>query len=266
MVFYILKPHIFLYHDYLAIKDSISSIISQNKFFMVGFAVAVTGAPGAGKSTLSYGLFQWFTAIKRECAVINLDPGAEVFPYKEACDVDIRDLITVEGLLEDLGPNGALVYAMEYLLKNIDWLKEQCDPLIEQGKFLIFDCPGQIELYAHHSVMKDLFAIMSKDWQVHCCSVQMVDSHHIADASKYIAVLLVCLSSMINLEMPMIHVLSKIDLVEQFGKLGKKGILTGLFDYFLYRFSIGLLCRCHGFRIFIEPSASRSFFRTHAKS
>jgi GTPase SAR1 family protein len=184
-----------------------------------GFGVVVTGSPGAGKSTLCYGLWQWFNATQRVCAVINLDPGADYIAYRDVCQVDVRDLVNTRELEQDLGPNGALVFAMEHVLENVEWLKERCDELIQQGCFLIFDCPGQIELYTHHSVVRDLFAKISRDWNVQLCAVQMVDSHHIADASKYISVLLVCLSSMINLEMPMVHVLSKIDLVEQFGKL-----------------------------------------------
>jgi GTPase SAR1 family protein len=190
-----------------------------------GFGVVVTGAPGAGKSTLCYGLYQWFTATNRPCAVINLDPGAQVIPYQEVCQVDVRDLVTVEDLAQQLGPNGALVFAMEHLRENVDWLKEQCLELVREGRFLIFDCPGQIELYTHHVVVKELFAEMGREWNVQLCAVQMVDSHHVADASKYISVLMVCLSAMINLELPMVHVLSKIDLVEQFGKLGKREIL-----------------------------------------
>ena len=54
--------------------------------------------------------------------VINLDPAAETFKYR--CDIDIRDLITLEDVMEEmhLGPNGGLVYCLEYLLLNIEWL------------------------------------------------------------------------------------------------------------------------------------------------
>jgi len=52
--------------------------------------------------------------------VVNLDPAAEKFDYR--CDIDIRDLITVDDVKEEmeLGPNGALVFCLEYLLDNID--------------------------------------------------------------------------------------------------------------------------------------------------
>lgn len=60
--------------------------------------------------------------LKRRIFIINLDPAAEHFKYR--CDVDIRDLIGIDDVMEELGlgPNGALVYCLEYLLMNMDWL------------------------------------------------------------------------------------------------------------------------------------------------
>jgi hypothetical protein len=51
--------------------------------------------------------------MKRTVKVINLDPAAETYKYK--CDIDVRELIKVTDVMEKLklGPNGALVYAME---------------------------------------------------------------------------------------------------------------------------------------------------------
>lgn len=42
----------------------------------------------------------------------------------------------------DLGPNGAMLYCLEYLEKNVDWLVEKLDGLTQ--KYLIFDFPGQV--------------------------------------------------------------------------------------------------------------------------
>ena len=60
--------------------------------------------------------------LKRRILIVNLDPAAEHFKYK--CDIDIRDLIGLDDVMEELklGPNGALIYCMEYLLLNLDWL------------------------------------------------------------------------------------------------------------------------------------------------
>lgn len=43
----------------------------------------------------------------------------------------------------ELGPNGGLVYCMEYLLDNMDWLKDELDEF-DDDEYIIFDCPGQV--------------------------------------------------------------------------------------------------------------------------
>jgi hypothetical protein len=44
----------------------------------------------------------------------------------------------------ELGPNGSLLFCVEYLMQNQEWLKEQLDGVIRQDDYVIFDCPGQI--------------------------------------------------------------------------------------------------------------------------
>lgn len=46
-----------------------------------------------------------------------------------------------------------------------------------------------------------------------------MDSHYCADASKFIAVMLTSVTTMLQLELPAINVLSKVDLIEQYGEL-----------------------------------------------
>eukprot|EP00957_Ditylum_brightwellii_P108138 8249656-Ditylum_brightwellii.AAC.1 len=90
---------------------------------------------------------------RRNVHVANLDPAAENFKYDVA--FDIRDLISVDDVMEELGlgPNGSLIYCMEYLLENLDWLQDELDNF-DDDEYLILDCPGQIELYTHIPVMR----------------------------------------------------------------------------------------------------------------
>ena len=50
-------------------------------------------------------------------------------------------------------------------------------------------------------------------------AVHLVDAHLCTDPAKYISALLLSLSTMLHLELPHINLLSKIDLIEQYGKL-----------------------------------------------
>lgn len=54
-------------------------------------------------------------------------------------------------------------------------------------------------------------------------AVHLVDSHYCADPAKFISVLCTSLSTMLHVELPHVNVLSKMDLIEQYGKLGKFG-------------------------------------------
>jgi GTPase SAR1 family protein len=86
--------------------------------------------------------------IKRPAFVINLDPAAEKFSYQPL--IDIRQLITLEDVMEELhlGPNGGLVYCMEYLLENFDWLEEEVGSEWED-EYIIIDCPGKFLMYIY---------------------------------------------------------------------------------------------------------------------
>jgi len=88
------------------------------------FAQLVIGPPGSGKSTYCDGMQQFMSAIGRKCSVVNLDPANEHTSYTTA--LDVRDLITLEEVMEaeELGPNGGVLYALEELEHNIEWLEE----------------------------------------------------------------------------------------------------------------------------------------------
>ena len=88
-------------------------------------------------------------------------------------DEDIRDLISLEDAVDEmkLGPNGGLVFCIEYLSENMEWLEDELSQFDEDGYF-IFDCPGnaycvffisgQIELFTHFSFLGDITTRLSE--------------------------------------------------------------------------------------------------------
>ncbi|KAJ3292599.1 GPN-loop GTPase 2 [Borealophlyctis nickersoniae] len=159
---------------------------------------------------------QFYEATKRPVAIVNLDPANDVLPYTPA--IDIAELITLEDCMEEfgLGPNGGLIYCMEYLEKNMDWLLARLETI--KDKYILFDFPGQVELFTHHNSVRNILERLQKlDYRL--CAVHLVDSHHCVDASRYVAMLMLSLKTMIQLELPHINVLSKVDLMESYGKL-----------------------------------------------
>lgn len=51
-------------------------------------------------------------------------------------------------------------------------------------------------------------------------AVHLVDAHLCSDPGKYVSALLLSLSTMLHMELPHVNVLSKIDLIESYGRLG----------------------------------------------
>ena len=93
------------------------------------YAQIVCGPAGSGKSTYCAAVSAHGQDAKRTINVVNLDPAAEHFNYQPLAD--IRDLIQVDDVMEDeelkFGPNGGLVFCLEFLLENISWLEEALD-------------------------------------------------------------------------------------------------------------------------------------------
>ncbi|NWZ87107.1 GPN-loop GTPase 2 [Poecile atricapillus] len=182
----------------------------------LAFGQVVIGPPGSGKTTYCHAMRDFLSRIGRSVAVVNLDPANEALPWP--CALDIAELVTLPDVMGSLGlgPNGGLIYCMEYLEANADWLRDRLQGL--RGHYVLFDCPGQVELYTHHDALKNVFAQLAK-WNFRLAAVHLVDSHYCTDPGKFISVLCTSLSTMLHVELPHVNVLSKMDLIEQYGKL-----------------------------------------------
>lgn len=183
------------------------------------FGQMVIGPPGSGKTTYCRRMAEILNELKRETVIINIDPANDVsLPYTPR--LDVSTLIKTEDVMSSfkLGPNGALVYAMEYLEANIDWLIDGIKSLAGET-YVIFDCPGQIELYTHSQSFRSLTQKLTKPklcgFDLRLVSVYLVDSHACSDSGKFISCLLSSLSAMLHLELPHVNLLSKTDLMSK---------------------------------------------------
>ncbi|KAL2438413.1 GPN-loop GTPase 2 [Exophiala dermatitidis] len=202
------------------------------------FAQLVIGPPGAGKSTYCNGMQQFMGAIGRKCSVVNLDPANDMTSYEAA--VDVRELVTLESIMGNndsqgqnkayneeeeqdeapgLGPNGGVLYALEEVEQNFDWLHDRLKDLGDD--YVLFDCPGQVELFTHHDSLRKVFMKLAKEagyrashlWfhNAALVVVNLVDSYCLTLPSLYVSTLLLCLRSMLQLDMTQLNVLTKID-------------------------------------------------------
>lgn len=61
-----------------------------------------------------------------------------------------------------LGPNGGLLYCMEYLEVNFDWLERRLKELGDNA-YVLFDLPGQVELSTNHESIKRIVKRLTKN-------------------------------------------------------------------------------------------------------
>ncbi|XP_068630773.1 GPN-loop GTPase 2 [Battus philenor] len=190
-------------------EEKVIKFNSLNKYY----GQLVIGPPGAGKTTYCDKMSYLLRKLGRKVVIINLDPANERMSYK--CDIDIRKLIVLEEVMDqyNLGPNGGLLYCMQYLEKNIEWLL--CQIKGDHGTNFIFDLPGQVELYCHHDTLTNIFSRLTENTNLQLCVVHLVDSHHCSDAGKFIAALIISLSAMLKIALPHINVLTKVDLLKK---------------------------------------------------
>jgi GTPase SAR1 family protein len=118
-------------------------------------------------------------AIGRQCSVVNLDPANDRTNYP--CALDIRDLVTLEEIMADdrLGPNGGILYALEELEHNFEWLENGLKELGDD--YILFDCPGQVELYTHHASLRNIFYRLQKLGYRVCAAAPTVRAPSCAD-------------------------------------------------------------------------------------
>lgn len=205
------------------------------------YAVFISGPAGSGKSTLCSALLTHLTTLGRNAHLVNLDPAAEHFVHTPT--IDVRELISLSDVQSELGlgPNGGLVYCFEYLLENLDWLEEQLGSY--EDDYLVVDCPGQIELYTHTPLVQRILGFLGVNHSFRLCQLYLLESHFVdvsrrpvvgcrlrsascsprlpplrcapphQDVTKFFAGTLSAMSAMINLEVPWINVLSKVDLL-----------------------------------------------------
>ena len=105
-------------------------------------------------------MHQFMSAIGRKASVANLDPANDRTGYP--CALDIRDIITLDAVMDEegLGPNGGVMYALEELEGNVEWLEEGLSRL--GNDYVLFDCPGQVEMFTHHDSLRKIFMRLQK--------------------------------------------------------------------------------------------------------
>jgi GPN-loop GTPase len=133
--------------------------------------------------------------------VVNLDPANDVLPYD--CDIDVCELISCADVMDafGLGPNGALLYAIQHIAENLDWLEGKLRELPGDGsgslsgayrcvwfgcvvyvwgiagRYLLIDCPGQAELFTNSDAFLSIVKFLTDKMKIQVSSFRHCDPH-----------------------------------------------------------------------------------------
>jgi GTPase SAR1 family protein len=174
------------------------------------FTTFIIGTAGSGKSQLTSSLVERMREEKQKVAVLNLDPGVATLPYSP--EIDVRDYITIETVMEEygLGPNGALLMAADLIAGEIERLKREIENL--EPDVLIVDTPGQMELFAFRVSGPYIAQAISDEPKA---IVYLFDSVFSSNPLNYVSNMLLSAAVYTRFLLPQLHVLSKCDLLPE---------------------------------------------------
>jgi GTPase SAR1 family protein len=172
------------------------------------FTVFIIGTAGSGKSMLTSAFNEWLKISKQDVAVVNLDPGALTLPY--TTDVDIRDYVDIESLMEEygLGPNGALIMAADLIADKIEEISKEIENL--KSDIVLVDTPGQMELFAFRASGPYIANELTKENKA---IVYLFDAVFSVNPLNYVSNLFLSAAVYNRFLIPQVHLLSKCDLL-----------------------------------------------------
>ncbi|MGC8848856.1 MAG: ATP/GTP-binding protein [Candidatus Bathyarchaeia archaeon] len=171
--------------------------------------VVFLGTAGSGKTSLVSSFHDWLESLSLTVGTANLDPGCRSIPYRP--DFDVREFFTVEKLMEEmgLGPNGAMIRAVELIEPLLDGLSGR----FERGDIWLVDTPGQSELFVFRRVGPKVIETLNR-WAPVVC-VYLVDPELAESPSGLVSAFSLALAARLRIPSPLILVLSKADIIDE---------------------------------------------------
>jgi len=170
--------------------------------------IYLVGTAGSGKSTLASSFHEWCKRNGYDTLVANLDPGVKNLPYSP--EIDVREWISLDEVMKDynLGPNGAQIVCADMLALNAVELEERVEEY--SADYIIFDTPGQLELFVFRSAGKVIIDSLGREKSI---VAFLIDPALATLPSHFVSQMMLSATTQFRLEVPMVNVLTKIDIV-----------------------------------------------------
>ncbi len=168
------------------------------------------GPAGSGKSHATATLYDWMNRVELDVITVNLDPAVVRLPYAPA--IDIRNYVSYDDIVDrfELGPNGAIIAAMDQVAVKMD---EVIEELKEYGaEYVLIDLPGQMEAFAFRGSGPVIISELSRGNVM--AGAFLIDPILCSTASSLISILLFGLSISYRLKTGMSFAISKGDLIQ----------------------------------------------------
>ncbi|MCD6368367.1 MAG: ATP/GTP-binding protein [Thermoproteales archaeon] len=174
------------------------------------FTVFVIGTAGSGKTTFIQSFSDFLETNEIYSIKVNLDPAVDYLPYSP--DIDIRDYITAWDIMKkyNLGPNGAIIAAVDMTIKYLHEIKEGIEEL--QPGYVLVDTPGQLELFAFRQSGEEIVQTLRRE---RAAIIFMIDVILALSTQSLISSILLAASVFYRFNLPMLILLNKIDLLNE---------------------------------------------------
>ncbi len=173
--------------------------------------IVFTGPGASGKTSLTATFSEWLkNEFNLSVSIVNLDPAVEKLPYVP--DLDVRELIDFRKLMseEGLGPNGAMIKAVDLLTEKSRELLSRLRRL--RSDYILVDTPGLSELFLlRDSGPKIIKAFKRVALPV---AIYLNDVTSSKSPAEIVVTYLMSLVVRLRLDVPVIPVLSKSDLLK----------------------------------------------------
>lgn len=171
--------------------------------------VLIYGPAGSGKTTFTWKFSEWAQDnVEAKIAAVNMDPAVLYIPYQAL--FDIRKFVTAKELMEKhgLGPNGAIMGAVEESERYLDKLFQNVDA--ENYDYVLIDTPGIMEVFVGRKIGRRIVDKLLDKYVV--IGIFIMDASAVNVPSEYVYFKSLYVLSGLRLGIPSIPVWNKISI------------------------------------------------------